>query len=263
MRTFIGYVICDLDGCLSDDRARRHLLPTSGNKRRDYDDYHAACGADPVNEGVLNDVMYALHDERGAQRSLLIIATGRNEFTRDVTEAWLTTVLGPEVEFVLLMRPDGNYQKAPALKVEALNAFFEGIHGNPASGWERVVSAYDDREDVLAAYPIRSDSRHVRAVDDPPPQPPGTPEILQEMATTFAERNAVYGDNYLRVAPIIRVLWPEGVPSELVVEDRWHLFELLVVKLTRFAIGNLAHVDSIHDAAVYAAMIESDLRRNA
>ena len=48
-------------------------------------------------------------------------------------------------------------------------------------------------------------------------------KILQDMATTFKERNKVYGDNYKTV----------GINT------------------------NLTHRDSIHDAAVYAAMIES------
>ena len=83
--------------------------------------------------------------------------------------------------------------------------------------------------------------------------------ILDQMADTFRQRNAVYGDNYRMVAKLVKVLVPKGVPSELVVTDQWHLFELKLVKLSRFAISNLTHIDSIHDDAVYAAMIESIL----
>lgn len=81
--------------------------------------------------------------------------------------------------------------------------------------------------------------------------------ILDEMADTFRQRNAVYGDNYRMVAKLVKVLFPNGVPPELVVSDQWHLFELKLVKLSRFAISNLTHIDSIHDDAVYSAMIES------
>jgi hypothetical protein len=35
----------------------------------------------------------------------------------------------------------------------------------------------------------------------------------------------------------------------------------MVVKLTRFANSGLTHEDSIHDAAVYAAMVESLIRK--
>lgn len=81
--------------------------------------------------------------------------------------------------------------------------------------------------------------------------------ILDEMADTFRQRNAVYGDNYKMVGKLMAVLFPNGVPPELVVTDQWHLFELKLVKLSRFAISNLTHQDSIHDDGVYSAMIES------
>ena len=65
-------------------------------------------------------------------------------------------------------------------------------------------------------------------------------EVLEKMADTYRERNRVYGDNRS-------------------VEDynKWHLFELIVVKMTRFANSSLTHQDSIHDMSVYGAMLES------
>ena len=84
-------------------------------------------------------------------------------------------------------------------------------------------------------------------------------DVLAEMSNTFRERNAVYGDNYKMVAKIVAILLPNGVPPELVVTDQFHLFELIIVKLTRFSVSHLSHKDSIHDTAVYAAMIEAIL----
>ena len=81
--------------------------------------------------------------------------------------------------------------------------------------------------------------------------------VLAEMAKTFAERSAAYGDNFRMVAPMVQVLFPNGVPSDLVVTHQWHLFELILVKISRFAISNLEHIDSVHDLAVYGAMIEA------
>ena len=53
-------------------------------------------------------------------------------------------------------------------------------------------------------------------------------------------------------------LFPEGVELKTQEDfNTWHLFELMIVKLTRFANSNLTHVDSIHDCAVYAAMVQS------
>ena len=77
------------------------------------------------------------------------------------------------------------------------------------------------------------------------------------MAATYEERNAVYGDNYKNVGNVLAAMFPGGMA--LTEEDhftRWHLFELIIVKLTRFANSKLEHQDSIHDVAVYAAMLE-------
>lgn len=83
--------------------------------------------------------------------------------------------------------------------------------------------------------------------------------ILNEAAETFKERNAVYGSNYKMVGQLMKVLFPGGVSPELLHSDMFHLFELKLVKISRFAISGMTHVDSIHDDCVYSAMIESIL----
>lgn len=83
-------------------------------------------------------------------------------------------------------------------------------------------------------------------------------EILQNMANTFKERNLIYGDNYKTVGNVMIALFPDGVNLKTKDDfNLWHLLELMIVKLTRFANSELKHKDSIHDAAVYAAMVES------
>ena len=83
-------------------------------------------------------------------------------------------------------------------------------------------------------------------------------DILADMADTYRERNKVYGDNYKRVGAVMAAMFPDGVQLETADEyNVWHLFELMVVKMTRFANSGLTHQDSIHDLAVYAAMVES------
>ena len=89
--------------------------------------------------------------------------------------------------------------------------------------------------------------------------PKPTPDqILEQMAATFRQKNGAYGANYLMVGPIMTILFPNGVTLKTP-EDftKWHLVELIVIKLTRFACTNLDHHDSVHDMGVYAAMIES------
>lgn len=82
-------------------------------------------------------------------------------------------------------------------------------------------------------------------------------DVLAEMANTYRERNAVYGDNFRMVGPMMQILFPKGVPPEVLHSDQFHLFELILVKLSRFAVSQLKHKDSIHDSAVYGAMIEA------
>lgn len=88
-------------------------------------------------------------------------------------------------------------------------------------------------------------------------------DILAAGAKTYAERNKTYGENYRMVAPIMKVLFPYGVPAGVIHSDKWHMFELLIVKITRFATSKLSHADSIHDAMVYAAMIEASLKEES
>ncbi len=84
-------------------------------------------------------------------------------------------------------------------------------------------------------------------------------DFLANGAETFRERNAVYGDNYLNVGRAMTGFFPKGL--ELKTEDdfnRFHLFMLAVVKMTRYTNNwSVGHADSIHDAMVYCAMVES------
>jgi hypothetical protein len=91
-------------------------------------------------------------------------------------------------------------------------------------------------------------------------------DVLIDMAETYRERNKVYGDNFLKVGKIMEILHgpDSAAPASGLVataEDfnKWHLYELMIVKLTRFANSGLTHRDSIHDMSVYGAMLESIL----
>ena len=88
-----------------------------------------------------------------------------------------------------------------------------------------------------------------------------TPEqILAEMIETFQERKKLYGDNYKQIGKVMEALFPNGVTLKTIKEhNRYHLFLMIMVKVTRLAQTNLKHKDSVHDLAVYAAMLESIL----
>jgi hypothetical protein len=85
-------------------------------------------------------------------------------------------------------------------------------------------------------------------------------QILEEAAKTYKIRNAVYGDNYKRVGAAMQALFPKGVRLEgEVAFNRWHILELMLVKLSRYAVAverGESHQDSLRDLAVYAAILE-------
>jgi hypothetical protein len=86
-------------------------------------------------------------------------------------------------------------------------------------------------------------------------------DILEEMANTYRERNKVYGDNFKTVGPLMQQLYPGGMNLDSANDyELFHLWTLLLVKVTRFVNSEHRHIDSCHDISVYAAMIEAILR---
>ncbi|MCK5018813.1 MAG: hypothetical protein KAS32_17250 [Candidatus Peribacteraceae bacterium] len=83
-------------------------------------------------------------------------------------------------------------------------------------------------------------------------------EILAEMAETFKKRHKIYGDNYKQIGEVMKAIFPVGIdlltPEQ---HNNFSLFSMMIVKVTRLANSNLKHKDSVHDLAVYAAMMES------
>lgn len=84
------------------------------------------------------------------------------------------------------------------------------------------------------------------------------PGILENGAKTFRQRNAIYGNNFMRHGEVMLALFPNGVKL-LTIEDhnRFGLITQIVAKLTRYGenFGRGGHADSLHDLMVYAAML--------
>lgn len=82
------------------------------------------------------------------------------------------------------------------------------------------------------------------------------PEILEDAAATYRERNALYGDNYLKFGRIMKEMFPD---TEITVDgfNRLGVFVQCLSKLTRYAenMENGGHYDSALDLSVYAAML--------
>jgi hypothetical protein len=102
------------------------------------------------------------------------------------------------------------------------------------------------------------------AVGEPTEAPSGTGKdpyvstLLNRLSELYAERNAVYKDNYLKVGGVMSAMFPDGMVLKTAEDfNRWHLFELAIVKLTRYVNQYEAggHPDSIEDMIVYLSMV--------
>lgn len=264
------YVIFDIDGTLFDDAHRRHLIHREGDRAQNIEAYHTRMHLDPVVPWVADEFRRWLNHVDEIDTCRIRVLTGRPHKWRQDTLKQLRSQFGDDInDDMLLMRPDEGHLAAlssPEFKITLLEAI------DIDSG--DIAAVYEDRRDVIEAYAnwgvplarIREVNFNkfdrvpcAEEVVKTPIYPTDAADVLSEAAKTFRERNAVYADNYKLVAPVIRALFPNGVPGELVTTEHWHLFELIVVKLTRFAQSQLTHQDSMRDTAVYAAMIESIL----
>jgi len=126
-------VIWDLDGTLSDDRARAHFVEVEAGRKRDWNSYFDAMAEDtPIAASI--ELLHALRSF-GIR---IVYLTGRPERTRPLTERWLKANGLSEYD-LLLMRPDGERRHAGEFKVEEvekLRARYE------------IVCAFEDRIDV-------------------------------------------------------------------------------------------------------------------
>ena len=87
-----------------------------------------------------------------------------------------------------------------------------------------------------------------------------TPDkILEAAAKTNRQKRLEYGDNYVKMGPVLQALFPKGLKISSARDwNRLHLLIMIAVKLSRYS-ENWAkgHQDSLRDAAVYTAMLES------
>jgi len=126
-------VIWDLDGTLSDDRARAHFVEVEKGRRRDWNSYFDAIDEDPpiAASMVLLQALRA-HGVR------ILYLTGRPEYTRAKTERWLKAN-GLDEYDLLVMRPEGERRHAGLFKVDAVRDLRRRYE---------IVCAFEDRIDV-------------------------------------------------------------------------------------------------------------------
>lgn len=129
-------VIWDLDGTLSDDRARAHYVEVEAGKRRDWKSYFDAIEEDPPIAASI-----ALLQALRKDGHRIIYLTGRPEYTRDRTVRWLMAN-GLDDYDLLLMRPEGERRPAGTFKVEVIAGLRDRYE---------IVCAFEDRIDVADA----------------------------------------------------------------------------------------------------------------
>jgi hypothetical protein len=260
--------ILDLDNCIADDGWRIQYIDwTQPDPDKRYELYHLLSNKDEARNTHLAD----------AYRYDIVFFTARPERYRSKTLKWLERH-GIRHKAILMRGADDSRPSA-VLKSWQLSELLTSCDIND------IQDAFDDREDVVEMYrALGIYSEVIRIHDlcaytspvlakpivvnegelDSRTEPKVAADILIEMGNTFRERNKVYGDNYKRVGAAMEAMFPNGVFLKTTDDfNRWHLFELIIVKLTRFANSGLTHTDSIHDAAVYAAMVESLTNENS
>lgn len=282
-------LIVDLDNCLCDDRKRAHLIDWNKINMDDrYEAYHAGCGEDAANAALLEAILQA----QQCEDHHIIFITARPGKFRAATESWLHKF--NVLKYHLYMRNDGDHRPSPVYKREVLRRakeffgfsyddciafddhvgvlaayFSEGLrsvvhmkchdtkmHTENTNIYRPLdVACNEEPEGVI----LQKDEDDVfdQTVGGEPPVARDAADLMEELAALYRERNAVYGSNYRMVGPIMQILFPQGVSAELLGSDQFHLFELIIVKLSRFAISEMKHEDSIKDAGVYCAMIDA------
>lgn len=283
-------VMFDLDGCVSNDTWRRGRIPEGANKCEDYQHYHDGCGDDPLmGHGA------RLLEKHIVDGDFITFTTSRPFNVAEKTAKWISNhfKIAPVQDFMILMRKDNDDRSAVDIKRE----FVKHMRAFERETGKKVIAAYDDRLDIINMYrelglnaavvnehgyfpdqanepstglmmdrPLTADgwkealepllSSHVEGPEPPPRHP--VARILEDAATTFDGRNSKYRDNAVKVGRVMEALFPDGVNLNNADDFHiFHLFELMIVKLTRFVNSDLTHQDSIRDMIVYGAMVEN------
>jgi len=254
------YVIFDLDGCVSDDRHRRSYL-----EAKEYDRYHAACDRDEAYKLSKQIVQNHALD----QSIILLFLTGRPYKYTQQTRSWIQQKLGliHKQNYELIMRPRGNFLPSPEMKIAELK-----LHGISP---DKVAVAYDDRQDILAAYAeygitwLYQLDEYGRTIyvnhklgslanSALEKKPRDAADCLADGIALFRERNGVYKDNHKRFGEVMAALYPDGLSLKGAEEfTQFGLFVQSISKMTRHAASENGHMDSVRDLKVYAAMLEA------
>jgi hypothetical protein len=133
-------VVFDIDGTLANCEHRIHWVRTSP---KNWPAFNRGMKRDTVHE----DIVWILRTFHAAGCTILI-ASGRGEEDREVTESWLRDVAGIEGLYSkLYMRPAKDYRSDDIIKGEILDQMHE-------DGYDPSI-AVDDRNQVVGMWRAR------------------------------------------------------------------------------------------------------------
>lgn len=141
--------VLDLDGCISDDRWRLDRIQHTISGRARYHDYHMLSSFDElVNEHLVQTPLN------------IVIVTGRPEEYRSITTEWL--IRNDIAPLKLVMRPNGNFQRAVDFKRVVLTALLNELGWSP----DAIEDCYDDRADIVVMYCSLGLTAYVQTIHD-------------------------------------------------------------------------------------------------
>lgn len=288
--------IFDLDGCIFDDRHRLPLIDMNLEGDARFEAYHDQLGVDFVHEDAMDLLTKAVEQNlMVAFVTARPIAFRRQ--TLEKLKRHFGELLNHQ--FPIYMRPDGDQRPSASYKRDRVRAIVswakdhgcevvvafddrqdvidmyltEGVPAWILNGLDNCACPGNLRDSRFCHEQRGTIPRRIvkapEPVADGPVQPtteakPGryaqVPTMLEAMAATSRDRYAVYGDNAMKIGTVMEALFPNGYTAKTAADHRMisHL-DRIVSKLTRFVNSGCKHVDSIHDAAVYAAMAELEV----
>lgn len=252
-------IILDLDNCIADDAWRIPLIDwAQSDMDARYHAYHACAYYDEPHTGWIEETVTNLGANFLGMRAFVL--TSRPARYAELTQRWLAARCPALTLGAVMMRNVGDHRPSVALKRDQIVALLDP---NNEYGVRKqdILFAADDRADICQMYMELGIAATQQAIHDRTAEraPFTVPELLCSAAATYEQRNAVYGDNYKHFGHTMQGLFPAGL--QISSADAWNrlgLFVQLTSKLSRYAanMSNGGHVDSAHDASVYAAMLQ-------
>jgi predicted secreted acid phosphatase len=98
-------IIVDLDGTLANSGHRVRYV--DGSQKKDWDKFNALSAYDPIHEWCLEIVNQF---NRAGYKIIFLTARSDSQSTRKITETWLSTHVGPGVDYELIMRAGDDFR---------------------------------------------------------------------------------------------------------------------------------------------------------